>query len=336
MKRLFLFSLIVALLVFSCDKEKKRAGGEVSERPDIGLDAADTDFIPVSTGSGGGKTGYILRLNASLMVLETDTDSESDKTKWAVTMALGDKVSVGEARRATWNGRVYDFWEIRREDGREGLAFASHIATDGRLAVVTDEKTNLYRSPKLVDVIGTILPRKSIVVVYPETRRDGFVEVKYYDHTAGVARQYFVLDSVISEREADIQSSILLQTAEPLKDEDKNEKIKKDALLTSALQKYPYSVFSGDITAMVTPTTPAPIATENFGSSGYASEDKVNVRELPDHINGKVVGQLNTGDDVYSDVVTVNTVTINGQSDQWYHITSPMVGWVFGHYLTFK
>jgi hypothetical protein len=324
MKRIILIPVIVGLLFFSCNKEKTRAADAVPEETDAASNEADAVSV-------AWKYGYILRVNASLMVLETDTGSETDKIKWQATMALGEMVTVGGVRRATYDGRVYDFPEIRREDGREGLAFPSQIAEGGRLAVVIDEKANLFRSPKTVDVTGTILPRKTVVALFPETERDGFVEIKANDPTLGSIRNY-VRTSALSGREVDIQSSILMQTAEPLKNEG-SEKVRRDALLRSALEDYPDSVFSADISALANPNTSVTIPTEPANiPTMFVNDTNVNIRDLPDPVAGNVIGQLNGGR-VTVDLQTVNTSTINGESARWYHITEPTEGWVFGQYL---
>jgi hypothetical protein len=327
MKRIIIIPVIVGLLFFSCNKEKSRTGGEVPGETDAVLSAADA-------GSGGWNEGYILRVNASLMVLETDTGSESDKTKWQASMALGERVSVGGVRRATYDGRAYDFPVVRRDDGREGLAFPSQIAEGGRLAVVVDEKANLFRTPKTLDVTGNVLPRKTVAVLFPETERDGFVEIKAYDPTLGGIRNY-VRTGALSERDADIQSAILLLTAETFKNEG-SEKIRRDVLLDSALTDYPNSVFIADIIALSAPNTAAAIETEPAETvSMFIIDTNVNVRDIPDTVAGKVVGRLNTGEEVTINLQTVNTTTIDGYSARWYHITRPIIGWVFGRYLGF-
>jgi hypothetical protein len=339
MKRLFLISLSIALLVFSCNKEKHRAVSEVSERPDIGLSVADTDFVPVSTSSGGDKSGRVLRLDAGFYTLKPDTGEESDRTVWGASLALGELVTVGEKRRATFHGdgKVYDFVEVKRENGSEGIAWASQVAAGGRLAVVTDEKANLYSSPSDIGVTGSILPRKVVVVYYPENERDGIVEIKGYDPAGKYIvqgnRNNYIRRSSLSESNPDIQSAILLQMAEPLKNEGES-KNRREALLNTAMQRYPQSVFFADITALLNPPTTATIATERADYTRmFANEDNVNIRDIPFRVGSKVIGQLNIDDAVTVDLQTVDTTTIEGYESRWYHITTPMVGWVFGRYI---
>ena len=324
MKRTFFIPMlvIIALLVFSCKKnEEARAPAD---------DSSD-EIEVLSADSVEWNYGYVLRLNASLMTLETDTSSESDKAKWAVSMALGEKVSIGETRQATYDGRVYDFVKVRRDDGREGLAFPTQIATGGELAVVVDDRGNLYTSPKAVDVTGIILPRKTIAVRFPETEREGYVEVRAYDPAAQTYRQNYMRLASLSGKESDIQSSILLQTAEPLKNEGA-EKNRRDALLEAALF-YPDSAFSADINALVGPNAVV-IKTESVNQHLMTViDDEVNIRDLPDPVAGRVIGQLNRNERVRVIEQTENQSNVGEEISRWYRITEPLEGWVFGVYL---
>jgi hypothetical protein len=315
---------LFALLIFSCQKKE-------TEGSSAGAISGESDGMMINAK----KPGFVLRVNAAFYKLESDTGSETDKTKWDASMALGEKVLVGNARKATFagDGKVYDFIEIHRDTGSDGLAFASQIAEGGSLAVVTDDKTNLYKTPKTIDVTGTIISRKTVVVFFPETESGGFVEIKAYDPEAQAYRQSFVRASALSRRDSDIQSSVLLQTAEPLKNEGAD-KIKKDALLEAALLEYPNSAFSADIQALVNPNTAAVIKTEPAAHSFMnVNDNNVNIRDLPDQVAGRVIGQLHLYDEVRISEQTSAIYTIGGQSARWYHITEPYNGWVFGVYL---
>jgi hypothetical protein len=312
---------LIALLIFSCQKKEKEAPLPENNEPVVMRSVENY--------------GYVLRVNAAFYTLDNNTGDETDKTKWAASMALGEKVVIGKPRRATFagDGKVYDFVEIRRDTGVDGLVFASQVAGNGNLAVVTDEKAILYKSPKTIDATGTILPRKTIGVYFPDTESGGFVEIKAYDPEAQAYRQSFIRTSSISRNEADIQSSILLQTALPLKNEGA-EKIRKDALLESALLDYPFSAFRDDIQTMVGLNIKAVVKTERSAKSLMSvNSDGVNVIDLPDQFVGKVIGELNMDDEVTVSEQTSDTYRVGGQSARWYHITDPFDGWVFGVFL---
>ena len=318
---------IISLLGFSCNKK--------DEAPSAPAAIISAENVETVENSETWKTGHVLRIGSAVYTLESDTGSETDRTKWDAVMALGEKIQVGENRRLTFSGdgTVYDFVKVRRDDGKEVFAWASQVAAGGELAVVVDDRGNLFKSPRAVDVTGIILPRKTVGVRFPDTVRDGFVEVRAYDPAAQAYRQNFMRVSSLSRKESDIQSSILLQTAEPLGNTGA-EKIRKDALLETALLDYPDSAFSADISALVNPNATAVIRTESVSRPFMAvNDDNVNVRDLPDPVAGRVLGQLNRNDEVTVIEQTASQSTVGGQSARWYRITEPLEGWVFGVYL---
>ena len=319
----------ITIFFFSCQRnEGVQTGGTAVSG---GNAAAAAELTPVSAV----QHGYILRVNASLMTIDNDTGSEEDRTRWVTSMSLGERVTILEERRATWEGRVFDFVKIRRDDGRgaEGFAFATQIAIGGKLGVVIDERTNIFGSPRPIDVTSTLLSHKTVVVWFPETERDGFVEIRAFDPVAQALRQNYIRTGSISIREADIQSSILMQTAQPLRTEGP-EQIRREALLQAALLDYPDSVFNAEITALLNPNAAFVIETElAVHPFMIVTEDNVNIRDLPDVVAGRVISQLNSGDNVRVNQQTANDSTIGGQSARWYHITEPLVGWIFGAYL---
>jgi hypothetical protein len=333
MKRKILISMmaIVMLLSLSCGNKKGS--------PASGDSGSTTGFIennvPETVAAAAGSIGYALRMNTSLYILETNTGEESDKTKWADSLILGERVMVGKVRRLTFggDGKVYEFAEVRRDDGKEGFVFVSQVAADSTLAVVVDEKANLYKTAKTTNVTGDIISRKTVVAVLSGTESSGFVEIKAYDPVAERSRQSFIRLNFLSMKDSDIQSSILLQIAQPLKNTGAD-KIRKDALLEAALLDYPDSVFNAEIMALVNPNAAVAIKTESpIRSSMTVNDNNVNVCDLPDPVAGKSVGQLNNGDIVTISEQTANTSTIDGQSAHWYRITDPLEGWVFGAYL---
>ncbi|MCL2880857.1 MAG: SH3 domain-containing protein [Treponema sp.] len=328
MKNAFAITFLALLIFAFAACEKKESNTQTVKSTDI---PESSSSEPASAGT----PGYVLRVNASMYSLENDTGSEADRTKWEASMSLGEKVVVMEKRRATFSGdgKVYDFIAIRRDNGKEGFAWDSQIAAGSSLAVVTDDKANLFRSPKTIDVTGQILSRKTIVVINSDSESDGFAEIKAYDPVAQAYRQNFIRLSSISKKDSDIQSSILLQTAEPLKNEG-SEKVRRDALLEAASLDYPDSAFSADINKLINPDTQASFSTESAGKPFMTvNDDNVNVRDIPDSSIGKVIGQLNKGDEVTVSNQTTETATIDGQSARWYRITEPVEGWVFGAFL---
>jgi len=257
-KKLILLLLIASiLLIFSCQRNEGATSRTVS--------SAENSQIAVSSIQN---PGFALVVNTGFYTLAgADDGEETTKMKWTTSLSLGDDVMTGNTRRLTLdsNNRVYNVIEVRRTNGTEGYSLANQVVPGGRLAVVIDERANLHRTPRPVDVTGTILSRRSVIVYYPETESNGFVEVRGYD----IARNAFVDSNVsfvrlstLSRRDSDIQSSIMLQTAMPLV--AANQAIQREALLKSALDEYPDSVFYEEIYELAFPKTTSVIFEEGY------------------------------------------------------------------------
>jgi hypothetical protein len=152
-------------------------------------------------------------------------------------------------------------------------------------------------------------------------------------------RNLFIKTSAISYSEQDVQSSILLQTAEALDPE--KEKNRRTALLDSALYDYPQSIFAADIRTLAgngeeealaeVPVVPA-VPVQEAGSMFRVIDDKVNVRESPT-VASAVITMLAESAEVYAVEETAGEFTIDGQTARWYRIAEPVDGWVFGAWL---
>lgn len=256
-KKVLLMALIIGVLfVFACKKDGKTqttTDGAFSEPVMV---VSNTLVNP----------GYALRVNTGFYVLDGEDDGEETTlTKWSASIALGERLMTGNVRNMTYKetGRVNEFIEVRRENGSEGYVLTLQAAVGGRLAVVVDDRAFMYRTASLVDVTGTILSRKTVVVYYPESHKDGFVEVKGYDPV----RQAYIASNISQIRfntlsiiTADIQSSILLQTAQSLA---ASQAASKGALLESALLEYPDSVFNAEIFEIANPNTSGVLEAKN-------------------------------------------------------------------------
>jgi len=246
-KKIIILLLVSVALIFSCQKK------ESSSSLDEGYIGETIEVQPSATASASiTEQGFALAVNTGFYIMSgDDTGDEKTKTKWADSIFLGDRVLVGNTRKMTFENenKVYEFTEIRRLDkNTEGYALAWQIAKNGQLAVVIGENTSLYRTARIIDVSGTILTRRSVVVYYPETETDGFVQVKGYD----IGRKQYVSDNnsyirfdTLSRRESDIQSAIHLQTALALTRE--RDATQREFLLTTALEHFPDSVFYSEV-----------------------------------------------------------------------------------------
>jgi hypothetical protein len=277
--------------------------------------------------------GYPLRIGMWLYTIDNDTGSQADVTKAVEAIPLGEKLQLieTEPRKATnpYDSRVYDYYRVRRDTGKEGLVFANQLTIGSELAVVADERANLYRSAKNVDASDYILPRGIVLGVFPETEKDGFIRMEAYDPASqAYRRNLFIKTAAISYGEQDVQSSILLQTAEALDPE--KEKNRRQALLDSALYDYPGSIFAGDIRSLAGAGSAVPLREREAWF--WVIDDDVNVRESPS-ASSRALTQLANGTEVRAVEETVEEFEAGGQTARWYHITQPVDGWIFGAWL---
>jgi hypothetical protein len=267
-KQIVLLALTaVIMLFFSC---KKTEG--TTNTPQI-RDTEDTQSVAITTDSSSKKQGYALRVNTGMYAIDgEDKGDSSTKTKWIASISLGEGVTTGKTRRMTYNNREYDFIEVRRDDKNEGFALVAQIAVGGVLAVVIDEKANLFKSPKTVDVTNTIVARKTVLVYFPETENAGFAEVKGVDCESGnaIPEGRYMRVSTLSRNHSNIQASILLQTAQTMT--NANQTVAKEALLRSAIEDYPDSVFFNEIYNIVYPDTADQFRASQLGDPVYPSE----------------------------------------------------------------
>jgi uncharacterized protein YgiM (DUF1202 family) len=277
--------------------------------------------------------GYTMRVGMWLYVIESDTGSNTDTMRAVEALPLGEKLQLvtTEPRKATNTNdkAVYDYYHVKRDTGREGYIFANQLTVGSTLAVVIDEKANLYRSPVNIDVSDFILSRKTVFGVFPETEKDGFVRIEAYDpERKTYRRNLYIRTFAISYRDADVKSSILLQSAGAL--DPAKEANRYEALLNAAVQDYPDSVFGDEIRALSETDSMLPVTAIDVMLR--VTDNDVNVREKP-NASSKAITQLANNTEVKAVEMTVDTFTINNQTAQWFHITQPVDGWVFGVWL---
>jgi hypothetical protein len=276
--------------------------------------------------------GIALRVNASFCVGVKNDAGVVTSIKWNDSLVLGERVSVlGDSAKYTYEGdkAEYEFTPVLRDNGKEGFMFSSQLAPAGDLAVAIDGKAVLYKGPRNVDALSTILPEKTVLVAFPETERDGFVQFQAYDmERQRYYRDSFIKTQMLSFREDDVQSAILIHTAAAL---GPNETIRREALLGAARNDYPDSIFASEIRQLLGDVGKN-VQASSLGAL-WINDHNVNVRDQPDE-GSKVVGQLSLDTEVRISEETSESYTVNGQTARWYHITSPVEGWVFGAFLS--
>jgi uncharacterized protein YgiM (DUF1202 family) len=323
-KLVFCVILVFAVLLpMGCTKKTTSEAVETGEAVVAGT------AVPEGAGFG-----YTMRVGMWLYVIENDTGMETDVTKAVESLPLGEKVELvtEETRKAVnpYDGQVYDYYHVRRDTGSEGFVFANQLTANTVLAVVVDEKANLYRSSRNVDVTDYILSRKTVLGAFQDTEKDGFIKIEAYDPEEKVYRRnLFVKISAISYRDEDVLSSILLQIAESL--DPGKEANRREALLKSAVKDYPGSIFAEEIRDLS--REGSTVTAEAIDITLFVTDDKVNVREAP-NVSSPVITQLANNREVKAVEVSVDEFSVGGQTARWFHIVQPIDGWVFGAWLS--
>jgi hypothetical protein len=257
-KHIIILAFITAVMLFiSCNKTAGSGASHTINIEQPSHAAVESNIT---------KPGFALRVNTGFYILDgEDNGDASTKTKWSAYLSLGENVITGQTRRMTFNNTVYDFIEVRRDTNSEGYALKNQIAVGGRLGVVVEEKAVLYDSPKLVSATNATISRRTVLVYYPETEKDGFVEVQGIEGEGSnflIPKDRYMYRLSLSESNSDIQASILLQTAKTMT--NANQTVARDALLKSALNNFSDSTFAYEIQSYI-----REISGDTDADSGY-------------------------------------------------------------------
>jgi hypothetical protein len=250
-KQIILLALTAAfVLFFSCNKNKENQDNQWSNP------AAFEEYRAPAAGtveSNAGKQGYALRVNTGFYIINGEDKGDSTTTtKWDSGLTLGDSVTLGNPRKLTYDKKEWDFVEVRLNNKKQGFAIANQISVGGRLAVVIEEKANLFSEPTVAKATNTVVARKTVLVYFPETESGGFVEIKGVDYETKYLISGYMRLASFSRNDSDIQASILLQTAEVMTSDKQT--IAKTAILKAAVEDYPDSVFNSEIRKILNPS----------------------------------------------------------------------------------
>lgn len=293
--------------------------------------------------------GYVIRFEGALYSITQEKD-KNPVSKWKVNLDYGEKLAVHvEPVKAPLPDEKADstFFKAQRENGIEGYILEQQIAIGGQLAAVTEkEGAILFTSPKNIGAWTEILPYGTVFAYTPESAKDGFFEITAhnFDKKAYYPYSYkerypsiYIKSGAISTKTDDIQSAVILRTAKNVKNA-----AQKSALLKSALNDYPDSVFAADINALLNPL-PELFDIEEWAYSRGAdiisdNGDNINVRDKPGVTGSNITGSLQDGYNCYFSAKTKSKDTVNGKSDYWYRKTGVdgIDGWVFGAYIRFE
>lgn len=234
--------------------------------------------------------------------------------------------------------KVYTMKNTVLAETRNGLSLGSR-------AVLTKDSL-LYTWGQKGCFENVILPVGTVVVISEETGYsydEDLIRVYFFDNQVfWKVRAGYVLKNNVSEMNGDYDAVVLVKSA-LTKDASKDAEIIAK-LLSSAEDRADSTGIHKYVEQAAEKIEASDISNsgiEEFVKQAEVSSDgsKVNVRDVPG-TKGKVVGQLLDGGyvDIYQR--TEKKDTIGGETDYWYHISTPgensVDGWVFGSALKFR
>jgi len=280
---------------------------------------------------------------------------DGDNLKWLATIDAGTKfsevldVDVPAKINNKNNERKNEYFKVRY-NGKEAWILASGIVKDepkislGSRAVVTKDAA-VYTWNDVASFEHFSLPVGTVVIMATndDYEDNGLKKVFIFDDKVfWRIRSVFIKSNRLSLEQGDYDAVALVKAA-LAKDASKDTEIIAK-LLSSAEDKAESSGIVNYVREKVSEIEGSDISNSGileFVREADVSSDgsKVNVRDVPGK-KGKVVGQLLDGGyvDIYQR--TENKETIAGETDYWYHISTPgedsVDGWVFGSALKIK
>jgi hypothetical protein len=271
--------------------------------------------------------------------------------KFKESLALGDKVQVkGRVQKMKLDGKDRELIRVQAPSGTEGFVRSAYVVQKAALAVVRADKAIVYAEPREVKITSKSISKQTIVAVLAEGSTPEFSRVVCYDASKDsyFTDPVFVAAEDLSFADVDINATILFAAAAASKNQDI-----KSNLLKVIEKKYSSTIFIDEIRAALS------FKGDALGASGDASaptaqpvqaqaasskptvpksgkftvnDDGVNVRDQPDEVNGRVIGELNAGTVVEVIEATARAYSVGGQTGLWYRLVDP-AGWVFGLFL---
>ncbi|MBP7262657.1 MAG: SH3 domain-containing protein [Spirochaetia bacterium] len=330
-RTLTILLIVTAVLGFgmSCSK----AGGEAVKGP------ANAPVV-----QPGGTDAYVMLhgLNLWTRDLNKEPVDGREQLKWIGTMTIADRVTIiGDVDAYTTDGKnSVDYMPIEvpagvkvPKDGDGAYISPAYTLVADQLAVVKDEKCVLYNDPKPVGATKTVVPRGTIVaIVDGDITPEGFVQISYSLPKQNPVYDKWVMRSNLMLGTTDVQAAVVLHVVGSLAEGDKDRKIN---ILEGAIDAYRASGLIDDLNnaLLALQGGAAPMDLVSEAGTMTVTKDLVRVRSAPDTSADNVIGELNTGDLVEVVERSAKTVTVGSDTAHWYHIISPVDGWVFGAFL---
>ncbi len=268
----------------------------------------------------GPKDAFVLANGISLY------NDNSGKFEWLESLNIGDKLQVLGPNKTYGTGdseRLYD--KVTDSVGKVGWVQDNLIAKGASLAAVQGDKTFLYSAPQDIKVTDRVLPRGTVLGIFPAKENSAFVKIMAYDPSRDrIYRDMYIKTSDLTQNAQDIQAAITLRV---LKDTKSKEAWK--ALLMSSANLVSSPVFGQDFQQLLNNVQPVTTPQATTATGSYHVIQDSSVYDSPDMMNGKTVAQVTKGSQVQVDQESQDSYTINGVQGKWFHLVQP-AGWVFG------
>ncbi len=310
----------VCLLAVACGKEQNNASGISASQP-----ASDTN-----------QNAVILFQDAAIYVEKDDEMVYSSKAAIAENVQWLNETKI--ATRAS-DGKERNFAKIVSSDGKSYWIQDVFVADKAVPGIILGSDTVLYRKADLASPAGKVLPENTLIAVHPAGSTGVFSQISAYlpnDKALPVIQRLYVKNTQVSTETDEVRSlqlySIALTQTNP---------VNKRELLSSALESG--RRFTDLIQAAIDKLDGKSVSTDastersfaDFSATGNINSDNVNVRDLPDEVNGKVVSTLSDSQYLVIEKRTNQQYTVEGVSDYWY-FSQEENGWIFGGFINLK
>jgi len=282
---------------------------------------------PASAPEAHKASAYIMLHGLSLWT------KDGESVVYAKSATLADRVEIsGKPIDLDYKGTKREYSLVRFPDGAEYYARTPYVVSADQLAVVRDVKCVYYTEPRIIGATTNVVPRLSIVAVVDPTITDGFIKVSYakpLPEGIMVTDKWIKRDTIV-DADVDVQAAVSLAVVNSIAEKDRDLKVN---ILEGAAESYSSSAFFDDISNMLLSLNAfslPELAKESV--SGMINADDVNVRSAPSS-GSESFGKLNKGDAISAEERTAEKYEIEGLAGYWYHIVSPIDGWVFGPFI---
>ena len=278
------------------------------------------------------KQGYILYNNLGIWKEENNTIIS--KTDWLASMMIGEAVEItGQSKDITWDSETSprNMTPIKLKNGKKGWVSSPYLGVGGTLAVVLDEKAQLFTFPEVIKITSQYVSRGMVCMIKSTEEESDFVQLFGWNpvNRTIYSDTYirYIKKSAISTDNNDVQAAIFLTVAG-----EKTKKEEKELLLKEAINQYSNSAFANDLVFAINALDPQNSImpqTESVSLALTCKEIPAKVYAKP-FVDSEVLGEVSALESVIVMEGTKDKFKIGTVEDKWYRIENPVSGWIFG------